>query len=109
MLLHGKPATTFSIRRTQHIDCPRFASSNRYRGGRRLISILLKNPPFILREPQDERRGIDNVKNSVHAETCMRDVEAHRECPISDTMVEILAIESRRHFDGKPNIYPSGL
>jgi len=39
----------------------------------------------------------------------MRDVEAHRECPISDTMVEILAIESRRHFDGKPNIYPSGL
>jgi hypothetical protein len=41
----------------------RFASSNRYRGDRRLISILLKNPPFILREPQDERRGIDNVKN----------------------------------------------
>jgi hypothetical protein len=47
--------------------------------------------------------------HSVRPETCMRDVEAHRECPISDTMVEILAIESRRHFDGKPNIYPSGL
>jgi hypothetical protein len=39
----------------------------------------------------------------------MMDVEAHHECSISDTMVEILAIESRRHFDGKPNIYPSGL
>jgi hypothetical protein len=39
----------------------------------------------------------------------MMDVEAHHECPIRDTMAEILAIESRRHFDEKPNIYPSGL
>ena len=42
-------------------------------------------------------------------ETCMMDVEAHHECSIKDTMAEILAIESRRHFDGKPNIYSSGL
>src|SRR6266446_6748017 len=48
-------------------------------------------------------RGLDRL------ETCMMDVEAHHECSIKDTMVEILAIESRRHFDGKPNIYSSGL
>jgi len=42
-------------------------------------------------------------------ETCMMDVEAHHECSIRDTMAEILAIESRRHFDEKPNIYSSGL
>jgi hypothetical protein len=46
---------------------------------------------------------------SVRPETCMMDVEAHHECPIRDTMAEILATESRRHFDEKPNIYPSGL
>ena len=40
-------------------------------------------------------------------ETCMMDVEAHHERSIRDIMVEILAIESRRHFDGKPNIYRS--
>jgi hypothetical protein len=39
----------------------------------------------------------------------MMDVEAHHEYSIRDTMAEILAIESRRHFDGKPNIYSSGL
>jgi hypothetical protein len=39
----------------------------------------------------------------------MMDVEAHHECSIRDTMAEILAIESRRHFDEKPNIYSSGL
>jgi hypothetical protein len=44
---------------------------------------------------------------SIHAETCMMDVEAHHECSISDTMVAMLAIESRRHVDGKPNIYTS--
>jgi hypothetical protein len=42
-------------------------------------------------------------------ETCMMDVEAHHECSIRDTMVEILAIGSRRHFDGKPNIYSPGV
>src|SRR6266545_1467804 len=46
---------------------------------------------------------------AVRPETCMMDVEAHHECSIAGTMVEILAIESRRHFDGKPNIYTSGL
>jgi hypothetical protein len=31
--------------------------------------ILLKNPPFILREPQDERRAIEIIGDfSVHAE-----------------------------------------
>jgi hypothetical protein len=47
--------------------------------------------------------------SSVRPETCMMDVEAHHECSLRDTMVAILAIESRRHFDGKPNIYSSGL
>ena len=36
----------------------------------------------------------------------MMDVEAHHECSIRDTMAEILAIESRRHFDGKPKFIP---
>jgi hypothetical protein len=41
----------------------------------------------------------------------MMDVEAHHECSLRDTMVEILAIGSRRHFDGKgkPSIYSSGV
>jgi hypothetical protein len=39
----------------------------------------------------------------------MMDVEAHHECSMSDTMVEILAIESRRHFDAKPDIYTPGV
>jgi hypothetical protein len=42
-------------------------------------------------------------------ETRMRDVVVKHECSFRGTMVEILAVEPRRHFDGKPDIHPSGL
>jgi hypothetical protein len=42
---------------------------------------------------------------SVHAETCMMDVEAHHESSITVRMAKILTIVSRRNFDGKPKVY----
>ena len=46
-----------------------------------------------------------NSSSSAHAETCMMDVVVHRERSIRGTVVESLAIEPRRHFDGNPNVH----
>jgi hypothetical protein len=44
----------------------------------------------MLREAQHARIFVNHFKSiSARPETCMMDVEAHHECSISDTMVEI--------------------